>query len=150
MSGRPDIRGMTPEERWQYFKDYYLLKTVIAFCILTGVVILLRDLFTPDPVYAMRIGIYDTSLDDTEKHRLEREMQAVLDTTEDILIDDTYTSLNNDDLMRIVSLSEAGKLDVIIAPRKVLEFLAGYGYFKDLSRKENEREKNRVFHELKI
>ena len=124
---------MTPQEKLQYFRDYYLLKVVIALCVLAGVIILIRDITAPEPVYALQTGIYDTSLDDTEKHRLEREMQDVLDTTEDILIDDTYTSLNNDDLMRIVSLSEAGKLDVIIAPRKVLEFLAGYGYFKDLS-----------------
>ena len=47
-------------------------------------------------------------------------------------IDDAYTSLNDSDLMRIVSLSESGDLDLIIAPREVFTFLAGYGYFKDL------------------
>ena len=132
MSGRPDIRGMTPEERWQYFKDYYLLKTVIAVCILTGVVILLRDLFTPDPVYAMRIGIYDTSLTDEEKESLSHKIQKELHVYDDVEIDDAYSSLNNEDLMRIVSLSENGKLDLIIAPREVFEWVAGYGYFKDL------------------
>ena len=132
MSGKPDIRNMTPEEKWQYFKDYYLLKTVIGVCILIGAAIFLRDLLTPDPVYALQIGIYDTSLTDEEKESLAYKIQKQIRVYDEVGIDDAYSSLNDQDLMRIVSLSENRKLDLIIAPRTVFEWLAGYGYFKDL------------------
>lgn len=132
MDPKRSWKDVPQEERWQYFKDYYLVKTLIAVCVLIVAVILIRDIVTPEPVYALQIGVYDTSLSEEEKTELAHKIQKQLHVYDEVGIDDAYTSLNDSDLMRIVSLSESGDLDLIIAPREVFTFLAGYGYFKDL------------------
>ena len=127
-------KEMTPEQKKQYFLDYYLVKTIIAAVILIFGIILVRDLLRPKREYAMRIGLYDVSLSDEEKEAFVYDVQKSLNTALPVQIDDAYSSLRNEDLMRIATLSASGRIDVIIAEEETFAFLAGYGYFKDLEK----------------
>jgi hypothetical protein len=80
----------------------------------------------------MRIGLYDVSLTDAEKEAFVYDVQKALNTALPVQIDDAYSSLRNEDLLRIATFSTAGRIDVIIAEEETFAFLAGYGYFKDL------------------
>ncbi|MBQ9329068.1 MAG: hypothetical protein IJ225_11135 [Solobacterium sp.] len=131
-------RQLSPQERKQYFLDYYLVKTLIGIAVLIFLVVLIRDLTAVKKTYALRIGVYDTSFTDHEKDDLIYHIQKTLNTAESVEIDDAYTSLNDQDLMRIVSRSTSGQLDVILADRTTFEYLAGYGYFKDLEQSASE------------
>jgi hypothetical protein len=125
-------KEMTPEQKKQYFLDYYLVKTLIAAALIIFGFILVRDLLRPKREYAMRIGLYDVSLTDAEKEAFVYDVQKALNTALPVQIDDAYSSLRNEDLLRIATFSTAGRIDVIIAEEETFAFLAGYGYFKDL------------------
>ncbi len=125
-------KQMTPEQKKQYFLDYYLVKTLIAAAVVIFGFILVRDLLRPKTEYAMQIGLYDVSLKDEEKEAFSYAVQKTLNTALPVKIDDAYSSLRNDDLLRIATFSTAGKIDVIIAEEETFAYLAGYDYFKDL------------------
>lgn len=131
---RTSWKDMTPEQKKQYFLDYYLVRTLIGAALILFAVVCIRDVLKPKPDYALQIGIYDVSLSDEEKKDLVYRVQKTLNTAQPVSVDDAYSSLSNDDLLRIATFSTAGKLDLIIADREVFEWLAGYGYFKDLSK----------------
>lgn len=130
---KPSWKDLSPEQKKQYFLDYYLVKVLIGLAVLIAVSYTACSILCPKTSYRLTFGIYDVSLSDETKDDMVRSMQKELHTAEPIRIDDAFSSLNNDDLMRIVSLSTNGKLDGIIAERNVFEWLAGYGYFKDLT-----------------
>lgn len=125
-------KEMTPEQKKQHFLDYYLVKTLIGIAVILFGITLVRDILRPKKEYAMRIGLYDVSLSDEEKDAFSYEVQKALNTAFPIQIDDAYSSLRNDDLMRIAAFSVSGQIDLIIAEEDTFAFLAGYGYFKDL------------------
>ena len=124
---------LSPEQKKQYFLDYYLVKVLIGFAAVLLVGYTVWSFLRPKPSYLLSIGLYDVSLSDAAREDMIHAMQKELHTAEPIQLDDGFSSLNNDDLMRIVSLSTGGRLDGIIADRDVFEWLAGYGYFKDLT-----------------
>ena len=132
MEQKPDISGMTGDEKLQYFLDYYLIKTLVVIAAAVFVFITVRDIIRPEQEYALQIAVYDAALTDREKQDISAMVQSVLNTDLPVELDDTYHADNDRDLLRIVSLSESRKLDAVIAGRKTLEWLAGYGYFKDL------------------
>ncbi|MBP3868889.1 MAG: hypothetical protein J6D38_07235 [Solobacterium sp.] len=129
----PSWKDLSYEQKKQYFLDYYLIKVLIGIAVLIFASYTACSILRPKPSYRLTIGIYDAALSDDTKEEMVRTMQKELHTAEPIGIDDAFSSLNNDDLMRIVSMSGNGKLDGIIAERGVFEWLAGYGYFKDLT-----------------
>lgn len=124
---------LSPEQKKQYFLDYYLVKVLIGAAAVLLAVYTVWSVLRPKPSYLLSIGLYDVSLSDAAREDMIHAMQKELHTAEPIQLDDGFSSLNNDDLMRIVSLSTSGRLDGIIADRDVFEWLAGYGYFKDLT-----------------
>ena len=126
-------KEMTPEQKKQYFMDYYLVKVLIGAGVLLFAAYVIISVMRPEPQFRLRIGVYDTSLGDAVKEDMEYSIRKALSTAERVEIDDSYTSLNDQDLLRVAALSTAKDLDVLIADRKIFEWLAGYGYFKDLS-----------------
>ncbi len=133
MTRIPSWKEMSPEEKKQYFRDYYLYKVLIAAAVLVFLAVLIHDLTKPKPQYALRIGIYDAALSKEEKTELEQQIQAVIRTSDPVELDDAYSSFNDEDLLRIAASSTNGCLDILIAEKDTFEWLAGYGYFRDLS-----------------
>ena len=126
-------KDLSPEAKKQYFIDYYLGKTLVVLAVIAVLVYTAVSILRPKPSYALRIAVFDASLTDETRQSLIHDIQKALHTAEAIEIDDSYNNNNDKDLLRIVSLSTSEKLDAVIADREVLEWLAGYGYFKDLS-----------------
>ncbi len=126
-------KDLSPEAKKQYFMDYYLGKTLVVLAVIALAVYAAVTVLTPEPSYALQIAVFDASLSQESRDRLIHDIQKTLHTAEAVELDDSYNSINDKDLMRIVSLSTSGKLDAVIADKEVLEWLAGYGYFKDLT-----------------
>ena len=126
-------KDLSPEAKKQYFLDYYLGKTLVVLAVIALAVYTAVSVLRPKPSYALRIAVFDASLTEDERQSLIHDIQKALHTAEAVEIDDSYNNNNDKDLLRIVSLSTSDKLDAVIADREVLEWLAGYGYFKDLT-----------------
>ena len=133
----PDIRNvwrqLSAEEKKQYFLDYYLVKVLIALAALVLAGYTACAVMTPDPSPLLRIGFYDTALSEETRTDLIQTIQGILHTDEEIILDDAFSSLRDDDLVRITALSQAKELDAIIADRDVFEWLSGYSCFSDVT-----------------
>ena len=132
-TGNRSWKDMTPDQKKQYFMDYYLVKTLIGIAAVLFVIYVAVTVTRPKTVYALRMGVYNASLSSETKEAIGYHVQKTLSSAGAVEIDDQYNASTDADLMRIAALSASGKLDVIIADREIFEWLAGYGYFKDLS-----------------
>ena len=126
-------KDLSPQEKKQYFMDYYLGRTLVVLAVTALLIYTAVSILRPKPSYALRIAVFDASLSEDTRQSLIHDIQKALHTAEAVEIDDSYNNNNDKDLLRIVSLSTSEKLDAVIADREVLVWLAGYGYFRDLT-----------------
>ena len=129
-SSEPELH--TPAEKLQYFLDYGLMKTLVLIAAVIFLVILVRNITSKPPEYAIAIGIYDSSMSQEQVKALESELKDALGSDLPAAVDNGFHIVNDQDQMRIVALSEEKRIDAVIAGKETFEYLAGYGYFRDL------------------
>lgn len=126
---------MTTKQKLQQFKDYYLARTLAVLAVVGVVLYMVVKLVLPKEEPALRIVIFDTALSDEAKTELAGSVRDTLGLEADaeIQVDNGFSSINTNEYSRLSLLAASGKVDVVIADKKVFAEFAGYGYFKDLS-----------------
>lgn len=127
---------MTTKQKLQQFKDYYLGGTIAVLAVAALVIFMVSRFLMPQKEAVLSIAVFDTELSDEAETQLEQEIRRSLGLPGDaeIRVDSGYTSVNTNEYSRLSILAADGKVDVVIAGREAFGELAGYGYFKDLSR----------------
>ena len=131
---------MSKEQKWQYFKDYYLLKLVILIFSIGFVGYVLYATFGHRDIPELYGMVFNDQLNADESDAILSNFREALNIPEKnhtFLLDDTFT-LNPEDAdvtteQKITTYAYAGKLDVIIAEEETIKYLAEGGNFVDLT-----------------
>ena len=137
MSDRKSEEQMTTGQKIQQFKDYYLGGALACLAAAALIIFMITRFLSPKAdEAALRIAVFDTELSSEAQEQLEQAVRTSLDLPEDarIVIDTGFISTNTNEYARLSVLAADGRVDAVIADEEAFSELAGYGYFKDLSR----------------
>lgn len=129
-------KEFTYQQKWQYFIDYYLLKTAIIVGAVFIAAFLLWNYFKPQDVTILKVAVINETLDSKEKQSLQDTLLKQLGTgktNEKVVIDDNYFN-GTSGFSKLAVLMNAHEIDAIICDQKDFEMMAGEGYFKDMSK----------------
>ena len=152
MSDRKSSGPMTTGQKIQQFKDYYLGGTIAVLAVAALIIFMVTRFLSPDKdEAALRVAVFDTELSAEAQEQLEQTVKS-LGLPEDarIVIDTGFVSTNTNEYARLSVLAADGRVDAVIAGEEAFAELAGYGYFKDLSRYLPEDLKSACAGELRI
>lgn len=138
ISEKEKWKNMSPAKRWEYFKNYYLMKLTVTLIVVIMVGSILYTMLAPKPEVRFSVAIinhallYDTQVALQEKFEehlgLDREIE---ETLFDSGYDFAYDEVNS--LQKFGLYNAVGELDVTILPMSVFEEYAAIGYFAPVS-----------------
>jgi len=134
VSDRKSTGPMTTGQKIQQFKDYYFGGTIAVLAAAALIIFMVTRFLSPaKDEAALRVAVFDTEL---SSEALEQTVRASLNLPEDarIVVDTGFVSTNTNEYARLSVLAADGRVDAVIAGEEAFAELAGYGYFKDLSR----------------
>lgn len=143
-SEKQKLKDMTGKEKLEYFKNYYLGKTVIVLLALAFTGYLIYSIVGPKANTVLYGAIINYAISEETATSLQDEMADYLglDTTkENVIIDSTYYFGTGDEVSqytisskeKLLILVQATELDFIIAPESMMEFYASGGYFAKIT-----------------
>lgn len=122
--------------KWQYFKDYYLLKTIIGIAVVVLVGAIVWSIVKPRASTLAGIFILDSVLDSEEIDTYFDNMVTEQGlTTKDYTYDvrDTYSSTSSSDITAVSTILYSGDIDIIIATSSVIDGYAQNDILCDLT-----------------
>ena len=137
MSDRKSAGQLTTGQKIQQFRDYYMGGALAVLAAAAVIIFMVTRLLSPDQdAAALRIAVFDTELSSEAQEELAQAVRMSLNLPEDarIVVDTGFVSTNTNEYARLSVLAADGRVDVVIAGEEAFAELAGYGYFKDLSR----------------
>lgn len=127
-------KEMSAEQKWQYFKDYYLFHVLLAAAVAALALFMLWHFSKPKEDQALYVAVMDESLDQSEKKQLQTECEKLFSSSGDkraVMIDDSFFP-SNYGVEKLQVYLRNGQIDVIIANEEEFRLLAGYGYMQDM------------------
>ena len=126
----------TLRQNIQQFKDYYLGRTLAVLAVAALIIYMVSHFLAPQEKADLTVAIFDTDLSEDARKEMEEAVREAAGLPQDavIAIDSGYVSSNTNEYTRLSLLSANGQVDAVIAGREAFAELAGFGYFKDLSR----------------
>lgn len=122
-------------QRWSYFRDQLMVRTLTALAGLAAVIFLAVQFALPSPKPALYVAVINGTIDTATASALQTGAATALNLPEGresgVLVDD-YFDLDKDGLAKLQTMLGNGEIDVIIADRDDFATLAGYGYMTDL------------------
>lgn len=127
-TNKQDIRNLSREGKWQYFKEYYLKITVICVIILCFLTLFVVQAVTRKPSSALYVAIQKDVLDENTveafKNALEKHME--LDTDMEVVTIDTGCSEQ-----QLQAYFYAGTADILITSEENYKKWGSGEYFFD-------------------
>ena len=136
MSDKSSKEKMTFSQKIQQFKDYYLGGTLAVLAVAALIIYMAWRVLSPKEAADLAVAVFDTDLSSEALQEMEQAVRESLGLPEEavIKIDTGYVSSNTNEYTRLSLLSADGQVDAVIAGREAFAELAGFGYFKDLSK----------------
>lgn len=132
--------SMNKRERWEYFKEYYLLKLCVIVALSAFLIYLLIIILGPKNKLIFEAALINSNLEENKSEMLMTDIENLLKPKkrEIIMVDDSYymSGSGQDDMASEQKLSVcifANELDIIIADQMNFEKYAKLGYFYDLA-----------------
>lgn len=132
---KENISEMSRKEKWCHFKEYYLGATILIVCAVAAIIFLLYNFIKPDDVCVLNVAVFDERLDDKTREELVLELEdlyGIDGEKEYVFIDDSFYSYD-DGYSKLEVYIMNKEIDVVIASPEIFEYLAGCGYFSDLT-----------------
>lgn len=129
-------KNLHGKEKLQYFKDYYLLKTIIIIAVVALVISLIYSMVKPKAESVMTAAIYGYSPYADMFDTMETEFGEYLgiDTErESIYLDYSYYLNDSSSQQRLSTYFYVGELDCFIAPESTFQSEGENGMLYDLS-----------------
>ncbi|MCH4040146.1 MAG: hypothetical protein LKG48_00680 [Lachnospiraceae bacterium] len=144
------FKTMTIGQKLGFFRDYYLLRTVIIVGICAAAVFLIWNFVRPQTKDILTVYVYDQYLGDDASDALAAKTEKLLGAgkREEVLIRSGLSSSNTQDTAIASVLSFNNAIDVIICPKDQFETFAGYGYFLSLDDVLSDEEKTALSDKL--
>lgn len=131
---KKDINNLSKQEKWNFFKDYYLKKVLIVLLVIVALCILVKDMFFDSSKCVLYVScVNECQLTDT---------QPIIDDLENYVEKDNdkdHVSVVSYDLeipqfnMSFVTQINAGTIDLVICPYDYFIETSRQGLFVDLS-----------------
>lgn len=129
--------------KWQYFKDYYLLKVVLLLVVLAILGSVVYTMVKPRPEIILNVVVINQTMEEGQREAFLTDLSNFLKIDEKeqkIQLEDNYRlDMEKVDEMTMASQTKmmanasAGELDVVIADRQTFEHYMEQGMFVDLS-----------------
>lgn len=127
-------KDMTWKQRIEYFRDYYLFKTVCAVAAIAVFLLLIWHFFIRDNEVSLYVAVVNDSLEIEAADRLKENLGEALGIDADkIMIDDEFY-LEGDGLNKLEIYLKNSQIDVLIAAQEDYEWLCGFGFMKDIQK----------------
>ncbi len=123
---------MNGGQRWQYFKDYYLLKVIVGSIAVVFVGFVVWSVLKPKDEIVLYVAVVDEQFDDEKEEALTQELNELFGVDGKrykVFIDDLIY-LDNGGMEKLQTLTYTDRLDVIIADKENYQRLAGMGFFQ--------------------
>lgn len=138
ISEKEKWQGMSKQERWQYFKDYYLAKIVVTILVLAVIGSILHTMLTPKPEVVFSVAIINDSLYQQTYEKMQEDFNSLLALdaeTQQTLFDTGYGFGNGDyqSWQKFSMYNAVGDLDVSIMPLSVFEEYAPGNFFSPVT-----------------
>lgn len=138
------LSEMTPNEKFEYLKTYYLGKTMIVIIILGFVGYLAYSMLTPTSQTVLYGAVINYTISEETALSVQNDFADYLKLNADksnILLDTSFYLGNNDDFSQYTMSSQqklstyifAGEIDIIIAPESVMSTYASAGFLDKLT-----------------
>ncbi len=128
-------KEMTVGQKLQYFRDYYLIITLVAAAVLGTVIFLIWNFTKPQEKDVLNVAFLDETLDSTAKEELISSLNSEFGADgklEAVVLNDNFNTAA-DGLTRLAVYVSAHSVDAVVADRDVFTSMAASGYFTDLS-----------------
>lgn len=119
------------KEKWEHFKDYYLMKTVLWVCAIAFVGYMIYEMVAPEPERVLYVAILDTVVMNDEMQELQDgygEYVSFDEESQDMVFDNTFqisNSLDASSAQKFTVHAYSGDIDILIAKESVLRQYAG-------------------------
>lgn len=118
-------------QKWDYFKEYYLVKLIIAVTAIVLIASLIYNIAKPKPENIFYAAIIDYVVPETSRLQMEEEFFAYLEGTEEqkIELDDTFAFAKDYNYAireRFMTYAFGGEMDVILMPETLFEAYVAY------------------------
>ncbi|WP_066715363.1 hypothetical protein [Clostridium sp. Marseille-P299] len=135
---RQKLSEMNGKEKWQYYKDYYLKKTIMSTILIAFVAYFLYTVLSPKPETVLHVACANYQFSEEQIEQLEQgfgEYLGINTDKQDILFDPTYILSDFDytSTEKLSILAFAGELDVLIVPESKFKEYAFSGSLWSLS-----------------
>ena len=132
-SDRPkkeSLKKMSKEEKWQYFKDYYLKKVIVSIVIIIGIGYFLNIMVFNKTTDILAIGLFG-GIEINNKEEVQEELRSVLEITneKDVI---SIKSLQEND-RRLFDLMGADAIQLLIMNEDDFKSLSEKGALTDNS-----------------
>ncbi|MEE3420368.1 MAG: hypothetical protein VZR02_04615 [Lachnospiraceae bacterium] len=131
--GWKDLHG---RERWQYFRDYSMEKTILIVAAVAFAILMLWNFLGSRAENVLSAAIFDETLDTAAEKDLMpawREDLAIKDKKQIIYLDDSYSSTNANSLEKFTVIAANHAIDIVVADEETVRGFASYGYLEDLT-----------------
>lgn len=126
---------MTREQKARYFRDYYLLWTVIFVLAAAAVIYVVWSFVRPKEEEVFNAAIFDATLTDDELDPLRTSLMSDFgaDGKNKTVVLDSNFDMQAEGSTRLVIYIQAKQVDVVIAGKEDFQKLAASGFFADAS-----------------
>lgn len=132
-SAYENMKEMTGAERFRYFREYYLVRTLVILAA-AGLIFHLAWHYTHLPGECVFYGfVFNDIYEADGKARAVRNLAELMQAGEEQVLLDEGHDMGKDGDLQIATLLANERLDLIICPRDTFEKLAGEGTFANLT-----------------
>lgn len=132
---------MSGSRKWEYFKEYYLMKLVVTVIVVAVIGSILHTMLSPKPDMLFSVAIINDSFYQESYDEVQEKFEEVLQIdpeTQETLFDTGYSiSVEQygsiESLQKFAMYNAVGDLDVTIMPESVFEAYAPVDYFSPVA-----------------
>lgn len=131
-------QGMSKKERWQYIKDYYLMRAIVTLIIIISVVSIVKTMLEPKPEVLLSVAVVDDFFNEQTYEDLQAQFDALLGLdpeTQETFFDTGY-SLNGGNYQywqKFSIYNAVGEIDVTLIPLSLFQEYATGGFFSPVA-----------------
>jgi len=129
-------QAMSKKERWQYIKDYYLVRTIVTLVIILAVGSIIKTMLMPKPEVLLSVAVMDDFIYQQTYDDLQAQVDVLLGLnpeTQKTLFDTGYSSGDYQTWQKFSVYNAVGDLDVTLMPLSVFEDYASGGLFSPVA-----------------
>lgn len=140
LSEKEKWKTMNGKQRWEYIKNYYLMKAIVVLIVVAFVGSILYTMLSPKSDLVFSLAVINSAMTPEQMHQCQTEFEERIkldEKTQETCFDSGYYFHEGDyeTMQRFATYNAVGQLDVTVMPESVFEQFAPAGHFASLAEK---------------